>query len=397
MTAPDTREGGAVINRPRPLRGKWIDLARDGWKEGGEYATVRGAVMAIACPMVRLGHAEHDFKALMLDPVNRIGEQYRKRVKKPYTRYNDRDFHRELEKAWAKAVAKVAATPHAHDRAEALQIIGEARAAADTATWRGQAGARDQAILALVHTIAQERATASPSVSIREIWRRSSYRNANTIARALLSLRDTGWLDARRDSDPAQPTTYYVRLPATVPLSDSPSGVPAAAAPKHTAVSQRNAAERDAVALLHGQHAAKLWAVLGDEPVSLSALAARAEVGKASAHRWLPRLAAVGLATKTPDGWSSDDSGLSDAEHEAQAITEQRDERITLDREAWHSYREQRSASVEHAREAEASAKRRSAWKPTLLHRPASAAARRAETAHTSAPRRGSPPLADAA
>ncbi len=318
--------------------------------------------MAVACSLVRAGHDRGTFLDHLTAPINQLGQQYRWNTKKPYNKLSDSSYHTKLARSWRLAVAEIAAAPHPANRVEALQVIGEVKSAAATHTWGGRTGLRDREVLANVHDIAQERATASPSVSVREILRRSTQRNAMTVARALTSLVETGWLDSHREKDISLPTTYYLRVPANVSRSYSPTEVFGAATPKHQAVTRRDSA-RDTVALLHGQRAAEIWAALTDKPAEAADLIAQSGVSKPTVYRWLPRLAAVGLASKSSDGRTVSTDGLADAEQEAAVVTSDRDARIKLDREGWNAWTERHREATERSRAAEAKAKRRSAWK----------------------------------
>lgn len=347
---------------PKPLAGRFIDLARDGWTETSTYVSIHAAAMAIACALVRAQHPKGVFIDLLTDPINRLGEQYRINVRKPYNRVGDRAYLGKLDRTWAKALRLIAASTHPTNDVEALQTIGEARAAAAAHQWSGRAGLRDKEVLAIVHAIAQERATGSPSVSVREIFSRSTYRNVSSIVRALASLRDAGWFDSRRDPDPALPSTYYLRWPDEGTQSISLTGVVGAAAPKHTVDADRSLG-RKSVAMMHGQPAALVWSVLSDEPLRQHEVIERSGTSKPTVRRWLPRLAASGLATQTPEGWVTSTAGLPDAEAEAADVEALRDQRIKLDRAAWAVWNEQRRVSVERSRKAEAEAKRRGRWK----------------------------------
>ena len=109
--------------------------------------------------------------------------------------------------------------------------------------------------------------------------------------------------------------------------------------------------------------AALIWSVLGDDPIRQHEVIERSGTSKPTVRRWLPRLAASGLAHQTPDGWVASSVGLPDAQAEAADVEALRDARIKLDREGWSAWVEQRRESVVRSRKAEAEAKRRAAWK----------------------------------
>ncbi len=353
------------------LPGHAVDALRDGAPRGMRSETA----MSLAVSMVNGGLDWQDFHAALTDPRNGLSDWALRRANG--TPRQAHDTYVRLDRTWRKAQAFVATSPPVANRREVLQVVGEMRAEADLREWPGRGGIRDREVYCALLGLATERATLTPSVSVRTLTEMTSFRGWKTICRALDSLVAQGVLQRIAPGSGDQPGRYRL-----VPACVSDRHISSHAELGGTDVSLRDGGAtgsagseerewplaplsrgRTRLGLVLGAHAAAVHAALVDEfPVPVAAIVSRSGASRATVYRWLPRLARLGLAREAPGGWmaTSLDPERVAFEHDVPLIEEDRHLRHELARSGYRQAREtgreqwvrQREAAVARSRAA---------------------------------------------
>jgi hypothetical protein len=334
------------------LPGRWRDLLRDG--NQGDYATDHAAVMAVALVMVRHGWGWSDFYAEMTDPNNALSGYYRRRD--DGGRRTPAAATRKMHREWYKAIAYAAEHPRVMDAGEARQFIGVLRECMSRYPWTGRSAGRNRQILTILLDQATKHGTISPSLSLRVIAERSSYRSLEAISNGLNALAGMGWIVSdRRGCSADEPTVYRLGLPTPHPHSAAVSANPnnrLSSSPGDDDV-RVSVTAHTGLAIAFTMHAATIYACLGDDAQPASAVMGRAGCSRDTVDRWLRRLEKVDLARRTVDGWRK---GTADPDQIAAAfganeVVAERRTRHELQRRGFHGARGRQGGRVLTVRE----------------------------------------------
>jgi len=277
----------AATPAPQQLRSRYLDLLRDGDRAPafGEYRSRSEAVRAVTLAMVNAGWSWSDFHAAMTDPRNVLSDWF-------VTRGDGRrrtDTVKRLSQQWDGAAQRAIDHPSLDNRADALQEVGHIIAAAQAHDWPGRNGKRDRAVFFALCTIATAHATLTPTVSVRTLCERTSYRSAQTVVNALHSLTTAGLVKVVRAAIADAPNSYRLQAPRGAREMDM---ITLTTGVRDYVQSSRT----PDVALVLGEHAAAVYAAVDvDEPLSARAVARLAGVGSRTADRWLAELHRDGL------------------------------------------------------------------------------------------------------
>jgi hypothetical protein len=259
--------------------------------------------MALALAAVNAGWQHADWHAALTDPSNALADWALTRPNGAHR--SPRDTNRRLQATWDKAVTRVRTNPPVRERREILARLAGIQQAADTWHWTGRNARRDRDTLTDLLARATEAGTLTPSISTRDLTERGRRHSNRTTATALRNLTNLGWLHIENTNEHGHAARYRLRIPT------AETGGPT----MHTGVSpepreehgQRWTTQRsdvlDGLALVTSPVCADLYSVLTKEPASARELARRAGCSHQTASRHLPRLAKMGLAYITPDGW----------------------------------------------------------------------------------------------
>ncbi|HZD15050.1 MAG TPA: hypothetical protein VE196_07980 [Pseudonocardiaceae bacterium] len=279
---------------PKPLSERMARLLREG--NDGTYQSRSEAALAVTLAALNARWTLDDLRAALLDEANGAGDWVRWRVRSrtgTRTERHEGDRERRIRKLWDKAVARVRERPPVADRFSLRAELAEVRLSmeAQPSRWAGQAGPSDHAVLCVLLDIAGEALTMTPSASTRQIAERAGLAH-QTVGAALGRLAERGqWV---RLEAPAQGTlaSAWRVMP------------PKATAAEATVIRWDSARADDAFAYKAlGRVAARLYDVLTDDVRSDCDLSASTGFHLRTVRKHLARMAADGLARRSPGGW----------------------------------------------------------------------------------------------
>ena len=342
-----------VVTTNRVLAGRWIDLLHNGDTDG-QYPTSYQAVMAVATAACRAGWSLYDWTSAMSDPRNDLAAHYRRKDDGRCRTAANADGR--VRRDWAKATRYAAEHPQLSDPSDVMQNLGLVRAAVATASWTGRAGLRNRIILGVILDLAETKPTACPTISTRSLCEQTPYRGRVTVQRALDDLADAGWLTKDRSRSAADaPTAYRIDLPRvaiTGPAGCAPTGG-VGAGPVMASASAVRTGPVDRInhdlGIRFGAHAALIFSALDpDIPQSVATITRRSGAARSTVKKWLPELAIIGLAYKTPSGWHQGmrDVELVAIEQGAMDAVEARQIRHELQRKGWTEWCTARAADT---------------------------------------------------
>jgi hypothetical protein len=287
----------------------------------------------LAC--VNHGWTFEDCERVLLDPTAPTAHLWQSdsgHAEKPFAR---------LRRDYQRAAAKWAESPNWQNATDVRQWLGERTAEVNRAAWPGRAGRTDKAVMLAVLHIARI-GTDEPDVSVRDVAMKAGC-TARTASTSLKRLCEAGWLAPRWASQPdGHAKRYKVSHKFTHNSLRSSADYVC-----------RNETALDGTGAFHecwvrlGKAALAIWRALGGTPLSAADIADAAGVGRATAFRWLPRLAAYRLATRCDGGWiagsaSPDDVVKAEGWIGDNSIVEKRRQRHEEDRAQYAVLRERR-------------------------------------------------------
>lgn len=334
------QHGPSLNGHPlRPLPARWIDLLRAG-DTRGDYRSRSEAAMALALAAVNAGWQYPDWHAALTDPSNTLADWALTRPNGAHR--SPRDTNHRLQTTWNKAVARVRQNPPVRERREILARLADIQQAADTWHWTGRNARRDHDTLTDLLARATEAATLAPSISTRGLTERGRRHSHHTTTAALHNLTTQGWIRPEKPHEHGHATRYHLRIPAAISSgTNTPTGVSQLPREGH---GQNRSTHRsdvmDGLALVTSPTAADLYAALDASPASARELGRRAGCSHPTASRWLPRLARLGLAYLTPDGWVRGSADVYDVTcDDAREARAKRAERHAGERARWEAAR----------------------------------------------------------
>jgi hypothetical protein len=342
---PTIARPASPVSTRSVLPTKWATLIRDGDTDG-HYQTSHAAVMAAAVPCARAGWTVHDWTTAMTDPRNTLANHYhRKDDGRPRTHSNSMG---RILRDWAKATRYATDHPRVNNPAEAMQHLGLVRSTMARTPWAGRTGLRDRIILEAILDIAETKPTTCPTISIRSLCEQTPYRGNQTAMRALHHLTDLGWLTPDRTrSGPGQPTAYRLGIPTVSETGAAGCALPGGvgAAPSSDTLTGPVGRISHDLALRFGPQSALVYSTLDpDIPQRIVTVTSRSGLARSTVNKWLPELAILGLAYKTPGGWHQGlrDVDLVAVEQGSLDLAEARAVRHDLQRRGWVEWIEAR-------------------------------------------------------
>lgn len=320
------------------LQGKFSDIIYESdtaWMRFG-YSTRFQARRAVMLHAVNQGWGLEQCRITFLDPANPGSVLW-------LLGSDDRELRptekiKRLEADYRSAAAKARNSPTYRSASEARQQIREAIALLKLYRWNGRTARTDKEVMLYVLRSALRVGCDKVNVSARDAGIGAGV-TTKTASRALNRLSKAGWLVKQRATKKTDAIAwkigwYQVTTYNTVGQVICSSGETPNDAGHET--------------WLHlGKAARAIYYTLADKPMSARAIAERANVGNATAYRWLPRLVTYAMAASTDDGWirgraTPDDVQVAEGWIEDNSKLQKRRERIAQER--WM----QASAIAEH-------------------------------------------------
>jgi DNA-binding MarR family transcriptional regulator len=225
------------------------------------------------------------------DPQNKGGFTSFRRKRPDLRRWFDGD--------WKRAEHKVAYRPKLAGRQEAVFMARSLREEADTMQWRGTAGGTDRAVYdALLEIGEQLGKLLDVGASVRQVGERAGV-GRETASKSLKRLRARGLITQSFAGHGKVPARWNL-MPRLRSIPDNQphtgAGVVGPDCPGGFALDSWRWRGL-------GKSKAKIWRLLGSEPVTTSDLAGTLGVTPRTVQQHLARLRDVGLATRVADGW----------------------------------------------------------------------------------------------
>jgi hypothetical protein len=201
-----------ALDNIRPLSPKIADLLQYGDRDG-DYADPAHAVLAIALGCAAAGWPRELFRTVILDPVNKGGLCLHVRSSgAPRPEHYGR---RAAERAWDKAIRRLADQPVIRNRAAVEAQLRLIRAAADHHVWKPRSGVTDRLVLDDHLETAARMGKLSHTRSVRETAEAKGFESPATAARANRRLVRAGWLTLLREGRNGEAAFWRVRVPDT--------------------------------------------------------------------------------------------------------------------------------------------------------------------------------------
>lgn len=299
---------------PAPLSPRIAELLRVGDREGRYSKTGKrsSVVMAIVTGMVNSGWTlDEGFRALR-DRAHRGGEKVQGRGKDAAWRY--------VAACWTKAKTLVARQPTIRDRAGALRVITEVRAAVEAHRWKGIAGATNRRVMEAHLRIATETGKVAYGAAVRTVAEHAGC-GLEGVVKGHARLRHQGWLklvtgprwregkasvwSLRIPRGVTQPNNQISTTPEESGYEPEQSYLPRGGDERDCAVSDTPTASPDQDVWTRGAlggHAWRVWSHL-DPQTSRSSrqIADRLGLKQPTVRRYLARLGRHGLAVHDLD------------------------------------------------------------------------------------------------
>ncbi len=314
----DPAEALAALTPPTnpPLSPRMADLLRSGDREDryGKTGKRSSVIMAIVTGMVSAGWPlDEGFHALR-DRSNRGGEKVQERAEGSAWQY--------VAACWAKAEAMVANHPTIRDRAAALHVIAEVRAAVEAHLWKGTSGATDRRVIEAHLRIATQTGKLAYGAAVRTVADLAGC-GLEAVVKSHARLRHQGWLKLETGARPSagRPNIWSLRIPTrggTKPNSHISSLSLQGATNPNSQISPKGGDERDCT-VFHppaagphqdvwrrgalGGNAWLIWSKLDPERSRNSReIADVLRLDQYTVRRHLARLGKLGLAVRDK-GW----------------------------------------------------------------------------------------------
>jgi len=209
-----------------------------------------------------------------------------------------RSTRRWFERDWASAVRKVASVPKLVGRPEAVYMARTLREGADAMQWQSMAGATDRAVYDALLEIGEKLGKLlDVGASVRQVGERAGV-GRETASKSLKRLQARGLI--------SQSFAGHGKVPARWNLMPRLRSIPDNQ-PHRGVVMGPDCPGGFALDSWRwrglGKSKAKIWRLLGSEPVTTSDLAEALGVTPRTVQQHLARLRDVGLATRVADGW----------------------------------------------------------------------------------------------
>lgn len=317
-----------------------MDLLVDGDTNGRYEASWR------ACAAAMLAAVNAGWSASMFEEQVRRGPFWadvylKKDTGKPRS---EASAVKKLYRDYNKTIQYAADRPAIIDPDQACKRLEEVREAIPYGDWSGRAGLRDRTVLEALLLIAESMGTLHPTVSVRTLTQGTPYKGAITVSRALTALERRGWIRKDPSVKAGAPSGYALLDPSKQFLGGIISGTshPSKGGRDNVPVltpPDRYTSKR--LALVAGQHAATLQSWLTAQPQSLGALKRHTGFAYNTVKKHINRLARVGLARHTPEGWVIGDTDPETVafEHGADLQEFERSEKFNLQRDGYRRSR----------------------------------------------------------
>ncbi|TJZ93557.1 leucine zipper domain-containing protein [Actinacidiphila oryziradicis] len=311
---PAVREQGSP-NRYRPLAAKWQDLLRTGQ---GQYGSRSEAVFAFTMHVIGRGWDWTRWYGEISDESNKLGDVYRFRGGKAGHR-SIADPVKAARADWDRAVRKFQASPPVQGKDDARALLVPIRVHLSHSV----VSRTDRHVLEYLHSEGQRRGRILLSASVRDIALGAAV-HRDTACRSVNRLTKQGWLSKHEDRLQVRDAQVYKLLAPgvrectecteevctgvdTVPsLRDGRSTgreVSVDSRAQNRAQPALDVATTDAFLKL-GRAAAAVYAVLGDEALTVDQVVTKAGVAKRTAYKWLASLRDQGMAIETDRTWT---------------------------------------------------------------------------------------------
>jgi predicted transcriptional regulator len=240
---------------------------------------------------VNNGCDREDIYRRLLDPWSKGGFTCLRRKRANLRRWFERD--------WARAERLVASVPKLAERQGAVFMAHMLREEADVMDWRGTAGASDHAVYdALLQLAGQLGKLLGVGASVRQVAERAGL-GREAISRSLRRLQRRG-LIAQASAGHGRVSACWNLMPKLRSISDNQSHTPYLVVGPECPVDFAADCWRWRGL---GKSKARVWSLLGPEPVTAANLAEFLNVKARTVQQHLAGLEIFGLATRGADGW----------------------------------------------------------------------------------------------